>query len=88
MFQWQYIDKLTKQFQQNLKPIILALNLESTSKEESLMTAYSFIKDSFLKGKSLNTYSNNVFPIDFIPNSMKKYFLNRNELSALRAGLF
>jgi TnpA family transposase len=80
MFQWQYIDKLTKQFQQNLKPIILALNLESTSKEESLMTAYSFIKDSFLKGKSLNTYSNNVFPIDFIPNSMKKYFLNRNQV--------
>jgi len=74
-FQWEHIDNLTKQFQKNIKPIIMIVNF-SSSTNDSLAEALSFIINAFMKGISINNYSKNNIPTDFISDNMKKYFFS------------
>jgi TnpA family transposase len=73
IFQWEYIDSLAARFKIHLRPIILMIDFESSLRCDPLAEAIIFLRTVFLKGKTLSSYPDKDFPIEFIPDSIKKY---------------
>ena len=82
--QWQHIDSLTRQFQQNIRPILSSITFHSSSDNDPLISAIDFIKDMFIKGKSIQQCSLKTVPTGFIPSKLKQYIFNEKTLLANR----
>jgi TnpA family transposase len=72
-FQWEHVDILTRQFKCNLRPIIQAVEFASASGHAPLLKAVQFLKGAIQKGRPLNQYRSDSFPIQFISESTKRY---------------
>jgi TnpA family transposase len=72
-FQWEYIDKLARQFKLHLRMVIITVEFTATFSQDSLMKAINFLKVAFKKGKSLKEFRTELFPIQCIPDSIINY---------------
>ena len=72
-FQWEHIDKLAHQFKRHLRQILLEVDFAASQAQDPLIEAVAFLKEAFGKGKSLGQYPPQQFPIQFIPNKIKRY---------------
>ena len=72
-FQWEHIDKLALQFKRSLRPLLLAIDWAASSGHAPLIEAVHFLKAAFRKGRSLRQYLPDTFPIQFIPDGLKRY---------------
>jgi len=72
-FQWEHVDKLAPQFKRHLRPILLTVDFASSSANDPLIEAISFLKDVYQKEKPLGQYPVESFPKRFISKPMKRY---------------
>lgn len=72
-FQWEYIDKLARQFKLHLRLIITTVEFTATSSHNPLIKAINFLRAAFNKDKSLKQIAADSFPIQCIPDSMISY---------------
>lgn len=78
-FQWDHVDTLARQFKCNLRPILQAVEFSSTSAQAPLLKALQFLKVAVQKGRPLSQYGSNTFPVQFIPDSTKRYLYASGE---------
>jgi TnpA family transposase len=76
--QWEHIDKLAAQFKPYLRPILQNVEFVAISAHTPLLKAIRFLKMAFGKGKSLSSFRASAFPIEFVPNSIKRYLYGRD----------
>ena len=72
-FQWEYVDKLARQFKLHLRLVIITVELTATGSQDSLIEAINFLKSAFKKGKSLKDFRAELFPLQCIPDSVTNY---------------
>lgn len=72
-FQWEHVDNLAHQFKRHLRPVLLTVNLAASPGHAPLIEAVHFLKDAFIKGRSLSQYLPEAFPLRFIPDAAKRY---------------
>ena len=73
VFQWEYIDKLARQFKLHLRKVMITVEFAATLSQDSLMEAINFLKATFKKGKSLKEFQTGLFPVECIPASVRSY---------------
>ena len=71
-FLWEFHRKNHYSVTTNLRPLFMAIGFEITS--ENLQQAAQFIENAFILDKPLSTFKFTLFPKDFIPNNIRKYF--------------
>ena len=76
-FQWEHFDRLAHKFKRHLRPILLAVDFETSSVNAPLIEAIHFLKEVFRKGRPLGHYPLDRFPIRFIPDSIKRYLYTK-----------
>jgi hypothetical protein len=69
-FQWEYIDKLSRQFKLHLRQAIVTIEFTSTLSQDTLIEAVDFLKAAFKKGKPLKEFPSDLFPVDCVPASV------------------
>ena len=62
-FQWEYIDKLSRQFKLHLRQVIMTVEFTSISSQDTLIEAVDFLKAAFKKGKPLKEFQSDLFPM-------------------------
>ncbi len=72
-FQWEHVDGLAHQFKRYLRPVLLAVDFATSKAQEELMEAVAILSAAFQKGRSLALYPPDIFPIKFIPDTLKRY---------------
>jgi TnpA family transposase len=72
-FQWEYIDKLSRQFKLHLRQAIVTIEFTSTLSQDTLIEAVDFLKAAFKKGKPLKEFPSDLFPVDCVPASVTSY---------------
>jgi hypothetical protein len=77
-FTWEYIDRLAHQFKRHLRPILLAVDFAASQANVPLIETIDFLKEVFREGKSLGQYSQNRFPLRFIPDPIKRYLYGQD----------
>lgn len=77
-FQWEHIDTLANRFKRYLRPILLMVDFAALLTYDPLMEAIHFIKQAFIKNKSLRQYSSDSFPDQFIPEGIKRYLYQQD----------
>lgn len=78
-FQWEHVDTLALRFKCNLRPILQSVEFTSVSGHAPLLKAIQFLKTAIQKGRSLSQYRPDMFPIQFIPDSTKRYLYASGE---------
>lgn len=79
-FQWEQIDGLAHQFKRRLRPILCAVDFAASLADEELIEATHFLKTAFGKGKPLGQYPLEKFPLQFIPDTIKRYLYTEGEI--------
>lgn len=79
-FQWEYIDKLAPQFKLHLRPILLMVEFTSPLAHAPLIEALDFMKKTLPKGKPLSQYPSDVFPTEFLTDSVKNHIYEQKTL--------
>jgi TnpA family transposase len=77
-FQWEQIDKLANQYKRHLRPIFKTVGFAASQAQDSLIEAVDFLKEAFGKRKSLRQYSPQRFPVQFIPDKIKRYLYRQD----------
>jgi len=77
-FQWEHIEKLSRQFKRHLRPILLTVDFAAPLANDPLIEAINFLKMAFLKGRPLGQYSSDSVPKGFVPNGSKRYVYEQN----------
>lgn len=77
-YQWQYIENLSRQFKQHLRPILLKVDFASPLQNDTLIEAIDFIRNASNKGKPLGQYQSDMMPDQFIPDGLKRYIYKQN----------
>ena len=77
-FQWDYIDDRAHPIKLYLRPILQAVEWAATGGHAPLMKAVDFLKTALGKGKPLSHYPLEAFPVEFIPEAMKRYLYGPN----------
>ncbi len=72
-FQWEYIDKLSRQFKLHLRQVIMTVEFTTTLSQDTLIEAINFLKAAFKKGKALKELQAELFPVECIPASVTSY---------------
>ena len=72
-FQWEHIEKISRQFKKHLRPILLTVDFAAPLENDPLIEAINFLKTVFLKGRPLGQYSTDAMPKRFIPSGSKHY---------------
>lgn len=72
-FQWEHIDGLSHQFKRHVRSILLAIDFTSSLAHDPLIETIHFLKAAVRQGKSLGQYPPDTFPIQFVPDNMKRY---------------
>src|SRR5699024_8982351 len=75
--QWDYINRLSSQFERRLRPLLLMVDFAASTNNDSLMEAIDFVKQAFQQNKSLRQYATESLPQRFISNNMKHYIYER-----------
>jgi len=65
-FQWEYIDKLSRQFKLHLRQAIVTIEFTSTLAQDTLIEAVEFLKAAFKKGKPLKEFSSDLVPVSYL----------------------
>lgn len=78
-FQWEHVDTLARRFKCNLRPILQTVEFASSPGHAPLMKALQFLKMAAQKGQPLSQYRSTAFPIQFIPDSIRRYLYASNE---------
>ncbi len=73
LFQWEHVDKMANRFKRRLRPILRTVDFASTSANESLITAVSFLKAAFQRQLSLNQHKPDDRPMGFISEKNRRY---------------
>ncbi len=81
-FQWGHVDTLAAQFKRNLRPVLLSVEFATSLAGAPLMTAIDFLKSAFQKGRSLTQYPTDRFPMQFIPEAVKRYLYDASASDA------
>jgi Domain of unknown function (DUF4158)/Tn3 transposase DDE domain len=77
-FQWEYIDKLSRQFKLHLRQVIIAVEFTSTLSQDILIEAVDFLKVAFKKGKPLKEFHSDLFPVECVPASVTSYLYTQD----------
>jgi TnpA family transposase len=77
-FQWEYIDKLSRQFKLHLRQAIVTIEFTSTLSQDTLIEAVNFLKAVFKKGKPLKEFPSDSFPVDCVPASVTSYLYTQD----------
>jgi len=72
-FQWEYIDKLSRQFKLHLRQVIIRVEFTTTLSQDTLIEAVDFLKAAFNRGKPLKEFKSELFPVECIPASVTSY---------------
>ncbi|WP_258034700.1 hypothetical protein [Bacillus thuringiensis] len=83
-FRWELIDALALQFKRQIRPIFMTIDFVTTDIEDSLMDAIHFLKEVFMKRKSLLKYDIEDIPQTFIPNGTKRYLYTKDDAHSKR----
>jgi len=78
-FEWEFISAFAPTFKQYIRPLLMQLSVAGHRGDDVLIEAIEFLKSSFDKGKSLNRYSFEKIPKDFIPQGLKQYIYEEDE---------
>jgi len=70
---WQFYADKAMQIKRNLRSIFLNINFTASSPNHNLLPAIDFLKDAFIKEKSLNQIYPKLFPKKFIPRNAFRY---------------
>ena len=73
-FQWEYIDKLSRQFKLHLRQAIVTIEFTSTLSQDTLIEAVDFLKAAFKKGKPLKEFPSDLFPVGCLREHPTFYF--------------
>lgn len=79
-FQWEHVDELPPQFKRHLRPILLTVDWAASAGHTALMEAVEFLKDAFHKGRSLSQYPPAAFPLQFMPDTAKRYLYSQDAI--------
>ncbi|MBU3158380.1 Tn3 family transposase [Clostridium frigoris] len=77
-FQWEHIDKLSLQFKRHLRQILLMVYFAATLIDDPLIDAINFMKEAFIKNKSLSQYPYDDLPSQFIPDGITQYIYKQD----------
>ncbi len=77
-FQWEYIDKLSRQFKLHLRQVIMAVEFTTTSSQDTLIEAVDFLKSAFKKGKPLKEFQADLFAVECLPVSVTSYLYTQD----------
>jgi TnpA family transposase len=77
-FQWEYIDKLSRQFKLHLRQVIMTVEFTTTSSQDTLIEAVDFLKAAFKKGKPLKEFQSDLFPVECVPVSVTSYLYTQD----------
>ncbi|MEM6867800.1 MAG: Tn3 family transposase [Cyanobacteria bacterium J06629_19] len=81
-FQWEHIDTLAAQFKCNLRPVLLSVEFATSAAGMPLMRAIDFLKAAFQKGRSLSQYASDRFPMQFVPDAVRRYLYDDSNTDA------
>lgn len=77
-FQWEHIEKLSRQFKRHLRPILLMVDFTAPLIYDPFIDAINFIKEAMIKNKPLTQYPSDDLPDRFIPNGIKRYLYKQD----------
>ncbi len=78
LFQWEHIDQIARRVKTRLRPLMRAIDFQTTSANQSLLTAVCFLKTALQKRKPLTQYQPDQFPHQFISVTHKPYLYATN----------
>ena len=79
-YEWNHYVAESSKFKKNIRPLFLNLEFRSQIEEDPLLEAVTFLKDSFLKNKSLSQIKKENFPQEFIPKKIKRYIFESRDV--------
>lgn len=79
-FEWKAIESLSKTFKKNLRPILSALEIGSTTPNDPFVDAVNFLKARILKKRSLTLTKPHLFPQTFISRKHKHYIFKKKKV--------
>jgi TnpA family transposase len=77
--QWDHLDKAAQRFKINLRPILQGVDFAASAADDPLIEAIQFLMQASREGKALGTYKENVLPVRWIPEKMKRYIYGRDK---------
>ena len=78
-FKWAYYLTIGKTIAKNLRPLVRAIDFDCDDRNDPLMHALTFIKETFANKQSLKQQPFSAFPIDFVPASLQGYLYEERE---------
>ncbi len=79
-YEWKQYVRLSRKFKLNLRHLFLSITFESQIKNDPLLLAVAFLRQVFVKNKSLKEYNLSAFPQAFIPHKFKRYIFDSKPL--------
>jgi hypothetical protein len=77
--QWEHLDKAAQRFKINLRPILQGVDFAASAADDPLIEAIQFLKQASREGKAIGTYKEDVLPVRWIPEKMKRYLYGRDQ---------
>jgi hypothetical protein len=71
-YEWEQYVRLSQKFKLNLRHLFLSITFESQIKDDPLLQAVTFLKETFAKKRSLKEYNPTAFPQAFIPHKFER----------------
>ena len=75
-YEWNSYDKLARTFKKNLRPLFMNIEFESQAKNDPLIKAVAFLKETFRKNKVLKQIKDDEFPKEIISSKFKPYLFD------------
>ncbi len=79
-YEWEQYVRLSQKFKLNLRHLFLSITFESQIKDDPLLQAVTFLKETFAKKRSLKEYNPTAFPQAFIPHKFERYVFDSKPL--------
>jgi TnpA family transposase len=79
-FEWKALEEMALTFKKNLRPVLLSLDFESTSKNDVLIDALDFLKKNIEEKKALAGVAPDLFPTDFIKRKLRRYIIETKKV--------
>ena len=79
-YEWEQYVRLSRKFKLNLRHLFLSIPFEIRIKNDPLLLAVEFLRQAFVKNKSLKEYNQTDFPKAFIPYKLERYIFDNKPL--------
>ena len=79
-YEWQQYARIALRFKLHLRHLFVAIPFETQIKNDPLLKAVHFLKETFARDKSLRDYPQKVIPQACIPEKLKKYLYEVKEI--------